>query len=425
MPTGGKKLEMETDTFDLIVIGAGPAGLASAIKAKESGIEKVMIIERGEYLGGLLDQCIHTGFGLQYFKEDLTGPEYARRFIEKMRDLRINVLLESMVLRIESDKKVTFSNKEGIHSFNAKSIMLAMGCRERPRESLRIPGTRPSGIFSAGTAQRYVNVDGYIPGREFVILGSGDVGMIMGRRLSIEGAEVKAVVEILPWIGGLIRNEVQCLRDFNIPLYLSHTVCQIHGRNRVSGVTIAEVDGNSNPIAGTEKKIDCDTLLISAGLIPENELSRSAGIKIDPVTKGPIVNEILETSTAGIFACGNVLHVHDLVDNVTLEAEKAGINAAAYVTKGNTPLKQIALKAGENIRYIVPQSISGKENVTIYLRVKEPRKKAEIKVGNIFKKAERVVVPSQMIDLRLTVKEFGMLGYDTHELIISCQSEGD
>jgi NADPH-dependent 2,4-dienoyl-CoA reductase/sulfur reductase-like enzyme len=342
-----------------------------------------------------------------------------------MYDLRIKALLESMVLRIDSDKKVTFSNKEGIHSFNAKSIILAMGCRERSRESLRIPGTRPSGILTAGTAQRYVNVDGYVPGREVVILGSGDVGMIMARRLIIEGAEVKAVVELLPWIGGLIRNEVQCLRDFDIPLYLSHTVCQIHGKNRVSGVTIAAVDRNSNPIAGTEKKIDCDTLLISAGLIPENELSRAAGIQIDPVTKGPIVNELLETSSPGIFACGNVLHVHDLVDNVTVEAEKAGINAAAYVRKGFTPQKQITLKAGENIRYIVPQSMSGRENVTIYMRVKEPRKKVEIKIGKIFKKAERVVAPSQMIDVRLTGKELDLLEYPPTELIISCESKGD
>ncbi len=416
---------MQTDTFDLIVIGAGPAGLASAIKAKESGIEKVMIIERGEYLGGLLDQCIHTGFGLQYFREDLTGPEYAKRFTEKMYDLKINTILESMVLRIDSDKKVTFSNKKGIHSFKAKSIILAMGCRERSRESLRIPGTRPSGILTAGTAQRYVNVDGYIPGKEVVILGSGDVGMIMARRLSIEGAQVKAVVELLPWIGGLIRNEVQCLRDFNIPLYLSHTVCQIHGKNRISGVTIAGVDRNWNPISGTEKEIECDTLLISAGLIPENELSRAAGIQIDPVTKGPIVSELLETSIPGIFACGNVLHVHDLVDNVTVEAEKAGMNAAAYLRKGSKPQKQIRLKAGENIRYIVPQSLSGRGDVTLYMRVREPRKKVEIKIGNIFKKAERVVAPSQMIDVRLTGKEFDLLDDPPTEVIVSCESKGD
>jgi NADPH-dependent 2,4-dienoyl-CoA reductase/sulfur reductase-like enzyme len=415
---------MKPPAFDLIVIRAGPAGLASAIRAKESGIDKVMVIERGEYLGGLLDQCIHTGFGLQYFKEDLTGPEYARRFIEKMEDLKIQAILESMVLRIDSDKTVTFSNKKGVQSLQAKSIILAMGCRERPRESLRIPGTRPSGILTAGTAQRYVNVDGYIPGGKVVILGSGDVGMIMARRLTIEGAEVKAVVEILPWIGGLIRNEVQCLKDFNIPLYLSHTVSRIYGKDRVRGVTIAKVDRNWNPISGTEKEIDCDTLLISAGLVPENELSRQAGIKIDPLTKGPMVSEMLETSIPGIFACGNVLHVHDLVDNVTLEAEKAGVNAAAYVTKRMPPLKQIPLKPGENIRYTVPQSVSGKENVTIYTRVKEPRKKAEIRVGNIFKKTERVVAPSQMIAIRLTPKEFGRFDETASELVISCNTKG-
>lgn len=417
--------EMRAESFDALVIGAGPAGLASAIRAKEAGLEKVMIIERGEYLGGLLHQCIHTGFGLQYFKEDLTGPEYAKRFIEKVCDLGIHLLLESMVLRIDPNRKVIFSNREGIHSVDARSIILAMGCRESSRESLRVPGTRPAGIFSAGTAQRYVNVDGYIPGREVVILGSGDVGMIMARRLSIEGVEVKAVVEILPWIGGLIRNEVQCLRDFNIPLYLSHTVCQVHDKNRVSAVTIAKVDRNWNPIPGTEKKIECDTLLISAGLIPENELSRAAGIKIDSVTGGPVVNDRLETSIPGIFACGNVLHVHDLVDNVTLEAEKAGANAVAFVIQDiKPPAKQITLKAGENIRYIVPQTISGKEEVSLFMRVKEPRKKVEIKVGKIFKRTERVVVPSQMIEIRFTSKELAMLDDSANDLEIRCESKG-
>jgi NADPH-dependent 2,4-dienoyl-CoA reductase/sulfur reductase-like enzyme len=417
---------MIDETLDLVVVGAGPAGLASAMKAKEAGLEKVMIVERGEYLGGLLDQCIHTGFGLQYFKEDLTGPEYAKRFIEKVSDLKVKTMLKSMVLTIDSGRRIKFSNSEGIHTLNAKSIILAMGCRERSRESLRVPGTRPAGIFSAGTAQRYVNVDGFIPGREVVILGSGDVGMIMARRLSIEGVEVKAVVEVLPWIGGLIRNEVQCLRDFNIPLYLSHTVYQVHGKSRIDSVTIAKVDKNWNPIPGTEKKIDCDTLLISAGLIPENELSRAAGIKIDPATGGPIVDQRLETSIPGIFACGNVLHVHDLVDNVSLEAERAGLNAAAFVAQASKPaVRQIRLKAGENIRYVVPQSIGGTEEASLFMRVKEPRKKVEIRVAHIFKKKERIVVPSQMIEIKLTSEALAKLDDTVDELDIDCESKGD
>lgn len=417
---------MMEEIFDLVVVGAGPAGLASAMKAKESGLEKVIIVERGEYLGGLLDQCIHTGFGLKYFKEDLTGPEYAKRFIEKMSDLKIKTMLKSMVLAIDSDRKIKLSNSLGIKTLNAKSVILAMGCRERSRESLRVPGSRIAGIYSAGTAQRYVNVDGFIPGKEVVILGSGDVGMIMARRLSIEGVQVKAVVEVLPWIGGLIRNEVQCLRDFNIPLYLSHTVCQVQGKSRVESVTIAKVDKNWNPVSGTERKIECDTLLVSAGLIPENELSRAAGIQIDPVTGGPVVDQNLETSVPGIFACGNVLHVHDLVDNVSLEAEKSGLNAAAFVASpSKVSRKQIKLTAGNNIRYIVPQTINGTEEVSLFMRVKEPRKNVEIRVGNIFNKKERIAIPSQMIEIKLTSKVLANLDNTIERLEVECENKGD
>jgi len=293
--------------IDVAVIGGGPAGLAAAIRAKNSGLDNVIIIERGEYLGGLLNQCIHNGFGLLYFNEDLTGPEYAHRFIEKANDLGVESILQSMVIRISTDRRLTISNSSGLASLSPIAIVLAMGCRERSRESLNIPGTRPSGIFTAGTAQRYVNINGYIPGKQVVILGSGDVGMIMARRLTLEGVEVKAVVEVLPYVSGLIRNEVQCLHDFNIPILLQYTVTKVHGKERVEAVTIARVDNNWDPIAGTERIMECDTLLISAGLMPENELSRMVGIKLNPITGGPIVDSTMKTSISGIFAGGNVV----------------------------------------------------------------------------------------------------------------------
>jgi NADPH-dependent 2,4-dienoyl-CoA reductase/sulfur reductase-like enzyme len=407
---------------DVAVIGGGPAGLAAGIKAKESGLDEVVVIERGEYLGGLLDQCIHNGFGLTYFRQDLTGPEYSQRFIEKAQDLKVEFLLNSMVIRMYPDRRLVISNESGLTELSAKSIVLAMGCRERTRESLNISGTRPAGILTAGAAQRYVNVYGYIPGKEVVILGSGDVGMIMARRLALEGVNVKAVVEVLPYVGGLIRNEVQCLQDFQIPLLLEHTISEIHGRDRVEAVTVARVDRSWNPIPGTERVMQCDTVLVSAGLIPENELSRIAGIKLDLLTGGPLINNIMEASISGIFACGNVLHVNDLVDNVTREGEKAGLNAANYAM-GKTASEEnmIPLKAGENIRYIIPQAISQGKEVTLSLRVKEPAEDVQIKAGEILTKRFRAVKPSQMVQVTITSKEWLNLTGKIEDITVSCQ----
>jgi len=413
---------MLSQDVDVAVIGAGPAGLAAAIQAKEAGANNVTIIERAEQLGGLLHQCIHNGFGLFYFKEDLTGPEYARRFREKVEDLRIKTQLETMALSISQDKQVVASSKMGLINFNAKAIVLAMGCRERTRESILIPGTRPAGILTAGTAQRYVNVEGYLPGKSIVILGSGDVGMIMARRLTLEGAEVKAVVEILPYVGGLIRNEVQCLHDFGIPVLLKHTVTEVHGLERVEAVTIAEVDEDWEPIAGTEKVIKCDTLLTSVGLIPENELSLTAGIQLDPVTGGPIVNDRMETNIPGIFATGNVVHVHDLVDYVSWAGELAGSSAAGYARGEISPIKRkVTLKAGSNIRYVVPHSIGSEEEVTLYIRVSEPEEDVRLKIGSVLAKSLRVVKPGETLKVDLPNKKMEAIKEGPDELVISCE----
>lgn len=417
---------LEDKNIDVLVVGAGPAGLAAAIKAKESGASNVLIVERDEAPGGLLHQCIHNGFGLFYFGHDLTGPEYAKYFIDKTKELDIDMLFESMILNITLDKKVTFCNKDGITTLEPKAVILTMGCRERSREQIMVSGNRPAGVITAGTAQRFVNVEGYLPGKKVVILGSGDIGMIMARRLTLEGIEVKAVVEVLPYVGGLIRNEVQCLHDFDIDILLKHTVSWIHGKERVEGVTISEVDEKMIPIAGTEKYVECDTLILSVGLIPENELSKMAGVKLDGITGGPIVDEYRMTNVPGIFAGGNVVQVHDLVDNVSWESEIAGLNAARYAKGEKFSKGEIKLIPGDNIRYIVPQVISGKEDVDIYMRVKEPKKMVKIKIGNIMNKIERVVKPSSMLKYKLLYeKHLSKLEEGTKEIIINCDERGE
>ena len=366
--------------YDIVIIGGGPAGLAAAVSTRDNGIESILILERDRELGGILNQCIHNGFGLHTFKEELTGPEYAARYEEQVFRRGIEYKLNTMVMDISHDKVVTAMNREeGLFEIQAKAVILAMGCRERSRGALNIPGYRPAGIFSAGTAQRLVNMEGFMPGREVVILGSGDIGLIMARRMTLEGAKVKVVAELMPYSGGLKRNIVQCLNDYDIPLKLSHTVVDIRGKERLTGITLAAVDEKGKPIPGTEEDYTCDTLLLSVGLIPENELSGSMGVEMNRVTSGPVVNESLETNIEGVFACGNVLHVHDLVDFVSEEAAAAGKNAAKYVMDGERARggQEIVLKAVDGVRYTVP--------CTVHPEQMEDTQIVRFRVGNVYK----------------------------------------
>ncbi len=414
--------------YEVVVIGGGPAGLAAAIEARNNGAESILVIERDRELGGILQQCIHNGFGLHVFKEELTGPEYAERFICELQSLGIEYLLDTMVLELTPERELKVMNTGmGYFEIKAQAVILAMGCRERTRGAIAIPGTRPAGVMNAGTAQRYLNMEGYMVGKRVVILGSGDIGLIMARRMTLEGAEVLAVAELMPFSSGLTRNIVQCLDDYDIPLYLSHTVTEIRGKNRVEAVVICQVDDAMNPIPGTEKVYACDTLLLSVGLIPENELTRGAGIEIDPRTNGPKVNEAMETSIPGIFACGNVVHVHDLVDWVTAESRRAGKYAAAFVKSAlRRESEAFVTSAGNGISYIVPHSVrtaNVEKELTLMMRVRKVFHQAELVVKANGKEIRRIkkahLAPGEMEHVTLKLSDLQAQAFDTISVEVS------
>ena len=406
----GEELRSQVEKVDILIVGAGPAGMAAAIAAREAGVDSIVVLEREEHMGGILRQCIHNGFGLHRFREELTGPEYAQRDIDRVKELGIEVRCGTTVLSIDENRFVTAVSKEkGVQLFECGALILAMGCRERPRGALATPGTRCAGIFSAGTAQKYVNLEGYMPGKRVVILGSGDIGLIMARRMTLQGAKVLACVEIMPYSGGLNRNIVQCLDDFGIPLMLSHTVVDIQGKERLTGVTVAKVDEKRNPIPGTEQHFDCDTLLLSVGLLPENELTQMAGVEMSAQTSGAVVDDTLQTSAEGIFACGNVLHVHDLVDFVSAESMRAGKAAAEYVQGKNRAGRYVQVKDGNGVRGAVPQRIlvpdGNADAIQLMFRPANVYENSYIVIrdgeNQVLRQKKRILAPGEMVELTL------------------------